>query len=57
MIGQGEVLASPLGMAAVAASVQAGERVTPKLIMGAEAPALAQPSGPLTADEAEVLRG
>ncbi|NEE01824.1 penicillin-binding transpeptidase domain-containing protein [Phytoactinopolyspora halotolerans] len=32
MIGQGEVLASPLGMATVAASVAAGETVTPRLL-------------------------
>lgn len=32
MIGQGRVLASPLGMAAVAASVAAGRTVTPRLV-------------------------
>ncbi len=32
MIGQGRVLASPLGMAAVAASVAAGRTVTPQLV-------------------------
>ncbi len=31
-IGQGEVLASPLGMATVAASVAAGERVEPRIV-------------------------
>jgi cell division protein FtsI/penicillin-binding protein 2 len=36
-IGQGEVLASPLGMATVAASVAAGERVEPRLVRNVEA--------------------
>ncbi|WP_407320191.1 penicillin-binding transpeptidase domain-containing protein [Isoptericola halotolerans] len=35
-IGQGEVLASPLGMATVAASVAAGERVEPRLVRDAD---------------------
>ena len=71
MIGQGEVLASPLGMATVAASVAAGQRVEPVLVRPAEgftaeddgqsassAPsAAATPSGPgLTPDEAATIR-
>lgn len=36
MIGQGQVLASPLAMAAVAASIAREERVTPQLILPAE---------------------
>ncbi|MDC7122599.1 penicillin-binding transpeptidase domain-containing protein [Cellulomonas fimi] len=36
MIGQGRVLASPLGMATVAASVAAGATVTPHLVVDAE---------------------
>ncbi|NYI71571.1 cell division protein FtsI/penicillin-binding protein 2 [Naumannella cuiyingiana] len=57
MIGQGEVLATPLGMASVAASVAAGERVTPRLITDAEVPPLGEPARPLTAKEADTLRG
>lgn len=41
MIGQGEVLASPLGMATVTASVVAGRPVTPVLV-----PQQSQPSAP-----------
>jgi len=36
MIGQGRILASPLGMASVAASVAAGHTVTPHLVTPAE---------------------
>jgi cell division protein FtsI/penicillin-binding protein 2 len=36
LIGQGEVLASPLGMATVAASVAAGERATPRIVVATE---------------------
>ncbi len=36
MIGQGRVLASPLGMATVAASVAAGSTVTPRLVVVAD---------------------
>lgn len=55
MIGQGEVLASPLAMATMAASVAAGSTVVPKLVDGAE-PAAATPQAPLTSAEADVLR-
>ncbi|WP_081680713.1 penicillin-binding transpeptidase domain-containing protein [Cellulomonas sp. URHD0024] len=70
MIGQGRVLASPLGMATVAASVAKGSTVVPHLVVpadGAAAPepsetetATATPTGrpavPLTADEAATLQ-
>lgn len=52
MIGQGRVLASPLAMATVAASVAAGETVAPTLFEQTEA----APEVPLSADEAETLR-
>ncbi|QDB79937.1 penicillin-binding protein [Georgenia wutianyii] len=58
-IGQGEVLASPLTMATVAASVRAGAAVTPRLVLGpeevADGAAATAPAVPLTAEEAEVL--
>lgn len=53
MIGQGQVLASPLAMAAVAASVAAGHTVVPSLVMGVKAPSKASP---LTTAEAGQLR-
>lgn len=60
LIGQGEVLASPLAMATVAASVAAGHAVRPVLLAGpedvAEAPEAAEPAAPLSAAEAETLR-
>jgi cell division protein FtsI/penicillin-binding protein 2 len=53
MIGQGKVEASPMVMAAVAASVTAGETVVPHLIEGTQA----APKGkPLTDQEARQLR-
>lgn len=54
LIGQGKVLASPLAMATVAASVAAGRTVVPHLVDGI-APT-ASPSVPLTAGEARRLR-
>lgn len=54
MIGQGRVLASPLGMAAVAASVVAGTTVRPWIVDGASTPVAA--AGAVTPEEAEVLR-
>ncbi|WP_418275615.1 penicillin-binding transpeptidase domain-containing protein [Isoptericola jiangsuensis] len=36
LIGQGEVLASPLGMATVAASVAAGEQVVPRIVVSVD---------------------
>jgi cell division protein FtsI/penicillin-binding protein 2 len=57
MIGQARVQATPLGMATVAASVVAGARVSPRLVVdeavGTPAPA---PGQPLTPAEAEALR-
>jgi cell division protein FtsI/penicillin-binding protein 2 len=55
MIGQGEVLASPLTMAAVAASVAAGHTVVPQLVLDTNAEAASQQS--LTSGEANQLRG
>jgi cell division protein FtsI/penicillin-binding protein 2 len=52
LIGQGEVLASPLGMATVAASVAAGETVVPRIVADSDA---GTPSGSLTPDEAQAL--
>lgn len=53
MIGQGQVTMSPLGMAAVAASVGAGRTVIPWLVKGHEASPTA---APLTAAEAQNLQ-
>ena len=52
MIGQGKDEASPLAMAAVAASVQAGRTVVPHLLPATKATSTA---GPLTQQEAELL--
>lgn len=54
-IGQGKVLASPMAMAAVAASVRSGRTVLPRLIEGHEAEQVA-PEVPLTPVEARELR-
>ncbi len=59
MIGQGRVLASPLAMAAVVASVQEGRRVTPRLLEDLEPDGSEEGSGdvaPLTGTEAAELR-
>lgn len=53
MIGQGTVLASPMAMAAVAASVSGSRTVIPVLVDGQAATTTADP---LTADEAKTLR-
>lgn len=57
MIGQARVQATPLGMATVAASVAAGARVTPRLVLD-EAGATPAPAAgqPLTTAEADALR-
>ncbi|ROS23904.1 penicillin-binding transpeptidase domain-containing protein [Cellulomonas sp. PhB150] len=69
MIGQGRVLASPLGMATVAASVAHGSTVTPQLVVPESAAATPTPTAsaepsptestrpllPLTRDEATTL--
>jgi cell division protein FtsI/penicillin-binding protein 2 len=56
MIGQGQVLASPMAMATVAASVAKGATVVPRLLDGT-ASVKASPTTPLTATEAGQLRG
>ncbi|MPV36346.1 penicillin-binding transpeptidase domain-containing protein [Georgenia subflava] len=64
LIGQGRVVASPLTMATVAASVAAGSRVTPVLVtaVGGEPPtqaatdASAASASPLSEEEAAALR-
>jgi cell division protein FtsI/penicillin-binding protein 2 len=53
MIGQGTVLASPMAMAAVAASVSGGRTIIPVLVDGEAAKTTA---APLTAAEATALR-
>ncbi len=55
MIGQGKVLASPLTMSTVAASVRKGAVVVPRLLPDAKAEP-AQPGSPLTAKESDQLR-
>lgn len=55
LIGQGRVLASPLTMATVAASVTAGRPVLPRLVLDGEV-AQTPPGKPLTAREAAALR-
>ncbi len=55
LIGQGQVLASPMAMAAVAASVAAGRTVVPDLLPAAQ-PRLDPPPHPLTAAEDRDLR-
>jgi cell division protein FtsI/penicillin-binding protein 2 len=55
LIGQGRVLASPMAMAAVAASIAKGEVVVPKLLPEQPVVPLA-PKVPLTAAEAKDLR-
>ncbi|MDD9205421.1 penicillin-binding transpeptidase domain-containing protein, partial [Georgenia sp. 10Sc9-8] len=59
LIGQGQVLASPLAVATMAASVADGAAVSPVLVVGppevADDPASA-PAQPLTTEEAEQLR-
>ena len=55
MIGQGTVLASPMAMATVVASVLAGRAVLPRLLPDVEV-AQKAPGKPLTATEARQLR-
>jgi cell division protein FtsI/penicillin-binding protein 2 len=55
MIGQGTVLAAPLSMATVVASIQAGHTVVPTLVKGLDV-AAAPEAPPLTTDEASALR-
>ncbi|GAA3329533.1 penicillin-binding transpeptidase domain-containing protein [Paeniglutamicibacter sulfureus] len=56
-IGQGVVQASALGMATVAASVQNGATVSPRLVVDPKPDAAAKPKNPLTAAEAKALSG
>ena len=56
MIGQGTVLASPMAMATVVASVLKGSAVLPRLLPGREGRSRRQPAKPLTAAEARQLR-
>lgn len=55
LIGQGKVLASPMAMAAVAASVNAGQAVLPRLVTDHKVDQTA-PAKPLTQQEAVQLR-
>jgi cell division protein FtsI/penicillin-binding protein 2 len=55
MIGQGSVLASPLAMAAVAASVAQGTAVVPRLLPDQPVQQV-QPAQPLTPQEATALQ-
>lgn len=55
-IGQGGVLVSPLAMAGVAASVAAGETVTPTLIVSDSPYTPLDPATPLTSGEATQLQ-
>lgn len=56
MIGQAKVLASPLGMATVAASIAAGKTVTPTLVVDSKTAAPQAPAKPVTAAEAAQIR-
>jgi len=62
MIGQGKVLASPLGMATVMASAAGGKTVTPRIVADVAAVPTSNPTTtgpvlkPLTASEAEALQ-
>lgn len=55
-IGQGEILATPTGMATVAASVMQGSAVSPVLVLDGSSRPTARPRAPLTAEEAQQLR-
>jgi cell division protein FtsI/penicillin-binding protein 2 len=56
LIGQGGILASPMAMATVTASIQAGETVVPQLVRSVES-AVPDEAAPLTAKEAAALQG
>lgn len=56
MIGQGQIEASPLAMALVAASIAKGTRVTPTLLPDSPTKAAAAAAKPLTPDEAGQLQ-
>ncbi|MCW2842291.1 MAG: penicillin-binding protein transpeptidase [Nocardioides sp.] len=55
MIGQGKVLASPMAMATVIASIQSGSLVVPRLLTSVDVEA--PDAEPLTGGEATALRG
>lgn len=55
LIGQGTVLASPMAMATVIASVQAGHTVVPRLVKSVDVE-VPEDAAPLTRQEAEQLR-
>ncbi|MCW2793977.1 MAG: penicillin-binding protein transpeptidase, partial [Nocardioides sp.] len=55
MIGQGKVLASPMTMATVIASIQSGSLVVPRLLTSVDVEA--PDAKPLTGGEATALRG
>lgn len=56
LIGQGRVLASPMAMASVAASIAAGTTVVPTLLPDTDVPDPVAPDAPLTAEEAAALQ-
>jgi hypothetical protein len=56
LIGQGKILASPMVMATVIASIQSGSLVVPSLVTSAASPAPEGVTGP-TAPEANALQG
>lgn len=56
LIGQGGILASPMAMATVMASIQAGETVVPRLVKSVEV-AVPDEATPLGAKEAAALQG
>ena len=56
LIGQGSVLVSPMAMAGVAASVAAGETVTPTLVVTEDPAQPEPPAQPLTSAEASQLQ-
>ncbi|MFV0252634.1 MAG: penicillin-binding transpeptidase domain-containing protein [Beutenbergiaceae bacterium] len=56
LIGQGEVLVSPMAMAGVAASIAAGQTTIPVLVTDPQPAAIEAPPTPLTQDEAQMLR-
>jgi cell division protein FtsI/penicillin-binding protein 2 len=56
LIGQGGVLASPMAMATVTASIQAGHTVVPRLVKSVDV-TVPDEAKPLTAQEAAALRG
>jgi len=56
LIGQGGILASPMAMATVMASIEAGKTVVPRLVTSVESTVPGE-AAPLTAKETAALRG